>query len=260
MGRRRTIKRTKQNKEEPPRTTYHGLHHWYRNLFEHLDGIGAQKGVPRQDPCVQERHSPSEGGNHDCKEGIEGAGQAARLGHFIRRRGDVGAPREAFFLGATTHQTNHPCSIQHRRGLRIQGRQNAGNDQGTLYIACSETDMANVVKGIRIEPLYEVLEAVFRAGRNQREVRLCEVAGNDEFGVAAHAGQKHEHLGGRGILHFIGNDECLMKGASAHEPQRDDVNDAGFHHGIELYFGKVHLEDIKEGVCPGLHFFVDGAG
>ena len=49
------------------------------------------------------------------------------------------------------------------------------------------------------------------------QVNLCQVTGDDELGVASHAGEEHLQLCRGGVLGFVEDDKGVVQCTSAHE-------------------------------------------
>src|ERR1700731_3318108 len=62
-----------------------------------------------------------------------------------------------------------------------------------------------------------------------RKVDLGHVPGDDDLRPEAQSGEEHLHLLGGGVLRLVEDDEGVIKGASAHVPERRDLNYPGRH-------------------------------
>ena len=59
------------------------------------------------------------------------------------------------------------------------------------------------------------------------QVDLGDVAGDDDLGAEAEAGEEHLHLLGRGVLRLVEDDERVVERPAAQERQRGDLDGAG---------------------------------
>ena len=91
------------------------------------------------------------------------------------------------------------------------------------------------------------------AGNMRWQVDLRNVARHDDFRPHSHAGQEHHHLGDRGVLSLVENDERVVQRSSPHEGQRHDLHDVPFH----IAFDRVKVEDVVQGIQERTEIRVD---
>ena len=92
------------------------------------------------------------------------------------------------------------------------------------------------------------------------EVDLAYVAGDDEFGVDAHAGEEHFELVAGGVLRLVEDDEGVVEGASPHVGEGCDLYDFRLEVLRELP-GRNHVgERVVERLEVGVDFFFHVAG
>ena len=96
--------------------------------------------------------------------------------------------------------------------------------------------------------------ASMRAGLfARRQVDLRHVAGDDHLRAHAHAGQKHLHLLGGGVLRLVEYDKGVVKRAAAHVGQRRDLHRPALHQPL-IGFQTHHLvQRVVEGAQVGVH-------
>ena len=74
-----------------------------------------------------------------------------------------------------------------------------------------------------------------------RQVDLGHIAGHNDLGTHAHAGQEHFHLLRRGVLCLVQNDEGVVQRTAAHIGQRGHLNDLFFHQTL-ICFSTQHIK------------------
>ena len=92
------------------------------------------------------------------------------------------------------------------------------------------------------------------------EIDLARIASDDGARVVAQAREEHEHLGLRGVLGLVENDEAFAEGAAAHESQGGNLNLAALHQFFDLVDFQHVVEGVIEGAQVGKNFVVEVAG
>ena len=80
------------------------------------------------------------------------------------------------------------------------------------------------------------------------QVYLRGVTGDDELGVAAHAGEEHLQLTQGCVLGLVEDDEGAVQGPAPHVGQRRDLDDALLHEYLQL----AGMNHVVQGIVEGL--------
>ena len=92
------------------------------------------------------------------------------------------------------------------------------------------------------------------------QVYLGNVAGDEEFGVLAHAGEEHLELCSGGVLRLVKDDVCIVESTSAHEGQGSYLDDFVFHVGDEFLHGHHVPQCVVEWLEVGVEFVAQVTG
>jgi len=135
--------------------------------------------------------------------------------------------------------------------------QDFGDGLTALYVMRFHLDQANLVTvaGVVAQLGHEVEQAIVDG-----PIALFQVASDDHLGGLSKPRGQHEHLVGRGVLHFVGDDEGALEGAAAHVGQGRDFDGPRVQHGIDVLLGIELGQDVEYGACPRIHFANEIAG
>jgi len=90
------------------------------------------------------------------------------------------------------------------------------------------------------------------------QVDLAHVAGDHRLGAKAHAGQKHLHLLGRGVLRLVQNHKGVVQRAPAHKGQRCDFQRLALERLVHLVEAHQVVQRVVQRAQVGVNLLRSG--
>src|SRR5271170_3332929 len=125
--------------------------------------------------------------------------------------------------------------------------------------------MPDDVGALKLDHRYSAYSSKFFHRVNQPaldvvgQIDLGGVAGDDQPGVMAQPGQKHQHLRSGRVLGFVEDDSTIVEGAPTHESQGNHFDDVVDHESLDLI--EVHhvVQGVKKRAKVGVYLGLEVA-